>query len=148
MKNKEKVLNKEKEMIKKGNKTLEEFKQFISKGNALDLAVGVIIGSAFGKIVSSIVDDILMPIIGVFIGGIDFSNLTITIKDSVIKYGNFIQNIVDFLIIAVCIFFIVKLMKKLDKRQEPEKVEEPVKEPNTVLLEEIRDLLKEKQEVK
>ena len=148
MKNKEELLKKEKEMIKKGNKTLEEFKQFIAKGNALDLAVGVIIGSAFGKIVSSIVDDILMPLVGVFIGGIDFSNLTITIKDSVIKYGNFIQNIVDFLIIAVCIFFIVKLMKKLDRRQEPEKAEEPVKEPNTVLLEEIRDLLKEKQEVK
>ena len=148
MKNKEELLKKEKEMIKKGNKTLEEFKQFIAKGNALDLAVGVIIGSAFGKIVSSIVDDILMPLVRVFIGGIDFSNLTITIKDSVIKYGNFIQNIVDFLIIAVCIFFIVKLMKKLDRRQEPEKAEEPVKEPNTVLLEEIRDLLKEKQEVK
>lgn len=149
MKNKEKILNKEKEILKKGNKTWGEFKQFISKGNALDLAVGVIIGSAFGKIVSSIVDDILMPIVGVFIGGMDFSNLTITIKDSVIRYGNFIQNIVDFLIIAVCIFFIVKFIKKLEKKEKvEEKIEEPVKEPNTVLLEEIRDLLKEKQEAK
>ncbi len=143
MKNKEKILDKEKELLKKGNKTWEEFKQFISKGNALDLAVGVIIGSAFGKIVSSIVDDILMPLVGVFIGGIDFSNLTITIKDSVIRYGNFIQNVVDFLIIAACIFFIVKFIKKLEKKQEPEKTEAPVKEPNTALLEEIRDLLKE-----
>ena len=145
MKNKEKILNKEKELLKKGNKTWEEFKQFISKGNALDLAVGVIIGSAFGKIVSSIVDDILMPLVGVFIGGIDFSNLSITIKDSVIKYGNFIQNVVDFLIIAVCIFFIVKFIKKLEKKEEPKKSEEPIKDPNTLLLEEIRDLLKEKQ---
>ena len=140
MENKEKILNKEKELLlQKGNKTWEEFKQFISKGNALDLAVGVIIGSAFGKIVSSIVDDILMPLVGVFIGGIDFSNLTITIKDSVIKYGNFIQNVVDFLIIAVCIFFIVKFIKKLEKKEETKKSEEPSKEPNTILLEEIRN---------
>ena len=138
-----KNIDKEK-MIKKGNKTLEEFKAFIAKGNAMDLAVGVIIGSAFGKIVSSIVDDILMPLIGTIIGGIDFTNLSITIGNATIKYGNFIQNIVDFLIIAICIFFIVKVLKKFDKHEEPKKEEEK-KEPNTLLLEEIRDLIKENQ---
>ena len=129
------------EIIKKGEKTLSEFKKFIAKGNAMDLAVGVIIGSAFGKIVSSIVDDILMPLIGVIIGGIDFSNLSIKIGEATVTYGNFIQNVIDFLIIAVCIFFIVKIMKKFTKKEE-----EPA--PDTVLLEEIRDLLKEKQEIK
>ena len=133
------------EIIKKGEKTLSEFKKFIAKGNVMDLAVGVIIGSAFGKIVSSIVDDILMPLIGVIIGGIDFSNLNIKIGEATVTYGNFIQNVIDFLIIAVCIFFIV--MKKFTKKEE-EPATEPTKEPNTVLLEEIRDLLKEKQEIK
>ncbi len=79
----------------------------------MDLAVGVIIGSAFGKIVSSLVDDILMPIIGVIIGGIDFSNLSITIKDAKICYGMFIQNVIDFLIVAFCVFMIVKAVNKL-----------------------------------
>ena len=138
-------LKKEKEeMLKRGEKTFSEFKKFIAKGNAMDLAVGVIIGSAFGKIVSSIVDDILMPIIGVIIGGIDFSSLNIKLGEATITYGNFIQNVIDFLIIAVCIFFIVKIMKKLSRKEEPP-AEAPKKEPNTVLLEEIRDLLKEKQ---
>ena len=90
------------EIIKKGEKTLSEFKKFIAKGNVMDLAVGVIIGSAFGKIVSSIVDDILMPLIGVIIGGIDFSNLSIKIGEATVTYGNFIQNVIDFLIIAAC----------------------------------------------
>ena len=142
-----KKMDKEK-ILKKGSKTLSEFKQFIAKGNAMDLAVGVIIGSAFGKIVSSIVDDILMPIIGVLIGGIDFSNLTIKFNNATIKYGNFIQNIVDFLIIAVCIFLIVKLLERLSRKNEEQVAEEPKKGENTVLLEEIRDLLKEKQEIK
>ena len=136
-----------KEVIKKKNKTLEEFKAFVAKVDAMDLAVGVIIGSAFGKIVSSIVDDILMPVIGMIIGGIDFSSLSVTIGSATIKYGNFIQNIVDFLIIAACIFLIIKILKKFD-RHEKETVEEPKKDPNTVLLEEIRDLLKEKQDIK
>ena len=86
-------------------------------------------------------------IIGVIIGGINFSNLNIKIGEATITYGNFLQNVIDFLIIAVCIFFIVKIMKKFTKKEE-EPAPEPVKEPNTVLLEEIRDLLKEKQEVK
>ncbi len=137
---------KKEEIIKKGNKTFSEFKKFIAKGNVMDLATGVIIGSAFGKIVSSIVDDILMPLIGIIIGGIDFSNLTLKIGEATITYGTFIQNVIDFLIIAICIFFIAKIMKKLTKKEEEVK-EEPAKEPNTVLLEEIRDLLKEKQNV-
>ena len=141
------IEEKKEEILKKGSKTFSEFKKFIAKGNVMDLAVGVIIGSAFGKIVSSIVDDILMPIIGVIIGGIDFSNLNIKIGEATITYGNFLQNVIDFLIIAVCIFFIVKIMKRFTKKEE-EPAPEPVKEPNTVLLEEIRDLLKEKQEVK
>ena len=141
------IEEKKEEILKKGSKTFSEFKKFIAKGNVMDLAVGVIIGSAFGKIVTSLVNDILMPIIGVILGGINFSNLNIKIGEATITYGNFLQNVIDFLIIAVCIFFIVKIMKKFTKKEE-EPAPEPVKEPNTVLLEEIRDLLKEKQEVK
>ena len=88
---------------------LKEFKEFISKGNVVDLAVGVIIGGAFGKIVTSLVNDIIMPLIGVIIGGINFTNLSIKIGESVIAYGSFIQNIIDFLIIAACIFVFVKV---------------------------------------
>lgn len=137
------------ELKKKGGKTIQEFKEFIAKGNVVDMAVGVIIGSAFGKIVTSIVDDILMPLLGIIIGGIDFTNLSIKIKDATVTYGVFIQNVIDFLIIALCIFFMVKAIDKITKKnKEEEKVEEaPKKEENTLLLEEIRDLLKEKQNV-
>ncbi len=131
-----------KEIITKGTKTLKEFKTFISKGNVVDLAVGVIIGSAFGKIVSSLVNDILMPIIGIIIGGIDFSNLTIQIKDATIKYGVFIQNIIDFLIVAFCIFIFIKLINKVSKKEEEKK--EKVVSEETEILKEIRDILKEK----
>lgn len=131
-----------KEIITKGTKTLKEFKNFISKGNVVDLAVGVIIGSAFGKIVSSLVNDILMPIIGIIIGGIDFSNLTIQIKDATIKYGIFIQNIIDFLIVAFCIFIFIKLINKVSKKEEEKK--EKVVSEETKILKEIRDILKEK----
>lgn len=131
-----------KEIITKGTKTLKEFKTFISKGNVVDLAVGVIIGSAFGKIVSSLVNDILMPIIGIIIGGIDFSNLTIQIKDATIKYGIFIQNIIDFLIVAFCIFIFIKLLNKVSKKEEEKK--EKVVSEETKILKEIRDILKEK----
>lgn len=131
-----------KEIIEKGNKTLGEFKKFISKGNIMDLAVGVIIGTAFGKIVSSIVNDILMPIIGVIIGGIDFSNLSIKVGSATIKYGSFVQNVIDFLIIAVCIFFIVKILSKFNKKED--KNNESKKDEQVILLEEIRDLLKDK----
>ena len=135
------------EVLKKGSKTLGEFKEFISKGNVLDMAVGVIIGGAFGKIVTSIVNDILMPLIGVIIGGIDFTNLSIKVKDATITYGNFIQNVIDFLIIAFCIFVMVKFVSRFTKKKEETEEaasEEPKKDENTLLLEEIRDLLKEK----
>lgn len=142
----------DKEKLKEANKKLgkgaSEFKQFIMQGNVVDLAVGVIIGGAFGKIVTSLVDDILMPIIGIIIGGIDFSNLSIDFLDAKIMYGSFIQQIIDFLIVALCIFIFVKAINKItrkDKKEEAkeEKVEEPKKSDEVILLEEIRDLLKE-----
>ncbi|HPE14613.1 MAG TPA: large-conductance mechanosensitive channel protein MscL [Bacilli bacterium] len=119
---------------------MKEFKKFIQRGNVMDLAVGVIMGAAFGKIVSSLVDNIMMPLIGVIIGGIDFSALSFKIGNSVIAYGMFIQSIVDFIVIAFCIFFLVKFMNKLTHKKETKK--EPPKQE--VLLEEIRDLLKKK----
>jgi len=129
-------------------KELGEFKKFIMQGNVLDLAVGVIIGGAFGKIVTSLVNDILTPIIGMCLGGVDFSNLSITIKDANIMYGSFIQNIIDFLIISLCIYTIVRIVNKLTHLKEEEKKEEekvaPKKDEKLVLLEEIRDLLKDK----
>ena len=131
---------------------LKEFKEFIARGNVIDLAVGVIIGGAFGKIVTSVVDDILMPLIGMIIGGIDFTGLSLKIGEAKITYGNFIQNVLDFLIVAFCIFLIVKLvnratkkMEDLKKKEEKEAIEEAVEEAKSdevVLLEEIRDLLK------
>ncbi len=124
-------------------KTLKEFKDFISKGNVVDMAVGVIIGSAFSKIVTSLVNDIFTPLIGIIIGGIDFSSLTIKVGEAVINYGLFIQNIVDFLIVAVCIFLFVKLISKFNKKEE-EKPVPPKKDDSVILLEEIRDLLKKK----
>ena len=102
-----------KELLSKGKGSISEFKDFISKGNVVDLAVGVIIGSAFGKIVTSIVNDILMPILGIVVGGLDFTGLTVTVGDATIKYGVFIQNVIDFLIVAFCIFIFVKFMGHL-----------------------------------
>lgn len=128
------------EILKKGSNTLKEFKDFISKGNVVDLAVGVIIGSAFGKIVTSLVNDILMPFIGVIIGGIDFSNLVLMVGDAKISYGLFIQNIVDFLIVSFCIFLFVKIISRFNKKDEI--VEEKKKDEQIILLEEIRDILK------
>lgn len=124
----------------------KEFKEFISKGNVLDLAVGVIVGGAFGKIVTSLVDDIIMPIIGLIIGGINFSGLSLKIREATVKYGMFIQNIVNFLIIAFSIFLVVKAVNKM-RRIKPEKEEPPVepkKSNEEILLTEIRDLLKNK----
>ncbi|MDD4027797.1 MAG: large-conductance mechanosensitive channel protein MscL [Bacilli bacterium] len=124
---------------------LKEFKKFISRGNVIDLAVGVIIGGAFGKIVSSLVNDILMPFIGVILGGHDFSNLVLKINDSTIAYGSFIQNIVDFVIIAFTIFVMIKIINKFkDKKEEEKKVEKPKKTNEEKLLEEIRNILKKK----
>lgn len=129
--------------IKKISKGASEFKTFISRGNVVDMAVGVIIGGAFGKIVTSLVNDVLMPIIGVFLGGLDFSDLSIKVGDATIKYGSFIQTIVDFLIVAFCIFMIVKLFESFKKKKE-EAEEAPKKSDEVLLLEEIRDLLKKK----
>lgn len=125
---------------------LKEFKKFIARGNVMDLAVGVILGAAFGSIVTSLVEDILTPLLGIVMGGIDFTGLSITIKDAVISYGNFIQNIINFLIQAFCIFVLVRAVNKIFHKKEEE--EAPVKSDETVLLEEIRDLLAEtKQDV-
>lgn len=127
--------------VKKG---FNEFKSFISRGNVVDMAVGVIIGGAFGKIVTSLVNDILMPLIGVIVGGVDFSNLSIKVGDATIAYGKFIQTIFDFLIVAFCIFLMVKLFerfRKKEKKEEEKKEEAPKKSDEVLLLEEIRDLL-------
>lgn len=131
-------------MIKKN---LEEFKKFIERGNVLDLAVGVIIGGAFSSIVTSLVNNILTPIIGLFMGGVNFSNLAITFRNTRIEYGAFIQSIIDFLIVAFCIFAIIKFINKithLHKHEEKksEEVAEVKKSEEVLLLEEIRDLLK------
>ena len=124
---------------------IQEFKKFIARGNVFDLAVGVVIGNAFSKIVTSLVDNIIMPIVGILIGGIDFTKLSLTIFDVKIEFGIFIQNIVDFLIIAFCIFIAIKIINKLTKKEEPkEKVKEVVKSDEVKLLEEIRDLMKKK----
>ncbi len=124
---------------------IKEFKEFIQRGNVIDLAVGVIIGAAFGKIVTSLVDDILMPIIGIILGKVDFSSLSVTVGSAVIKYGSFIQNLIDFLIVAFCIFLIVKLVNKLTKKKKEEKkAEPPAPSKEEVLLTEIRDILKKR----
>lgn len=140
-------------------KTFKDFKDFISKGNVLDMAVGVIIGGAFGKIVTSLVNDILMPLLGIVTGGADFSTKKIVLSpaevdaagevikaEAAILYGSFVQNIIDFLLIALCIFFITKAVAKAGeklKKQEEAKPEEPKKPTSEELLTEIRDLLKE-----
>ncbi|MBO1625263.1 large conductance mechanosensitive channel protein MscL [Bacillus cereus] len=123
---------------------LNEFKKFALKGNVMDLAVGVVIGGAFGKIVSSLVADVIMPLVGLLLGGINFTGLSFKFGGAVVKYGAFIQTVVDFLIIAFSIFLFIKLFNKLAFKKEEEKVEkipEPTKEE--VLLGEIRDLLKQ-----
>lgn len=121
---------------------VKEFKDFAMRGNVMDMAVGVIIGGAFGKIVSSLVDDVIMPIIGVITGGIDFTGLKATIGDANITYGNFIQNIVDFLVVAFCIFLMIKGINKLSKKKEETSATPPAPTKDQELLAEIRDLLK------
>ena len=130
---------------------LSEFKDFAIKGNVVDMAVGIIVGAAFGKVVSSFVKDIIMPPIGVLLGGVDFSDLAVTIQEAskdmpavAIKYGAFIQTLVDFLIVVLAIFIAVKIMSSLQK-QESEAVQEPPKpSKEEILLTEIRDLLNNK----
>ena len=139
---------------------VKEFKEFAMKGNVMDMAVGVIIGGAFGKIVTSLVNDVLMPIISLCTGGIDFTNMFVNLSDdtkystlaaaqeagaSVFAYGSFIQNIIDFIIIAFCIFLMIKGMNKLNrKKEEPEQPAAPAGPTQEELLAEIRDLLKQK----
>lgn len=137
-------------------KIFNEFKTFIARGNVIDLSVGVVMGTAFSKIVTSLVNDVIMPLVGIAIGGIDFTSLSFKLGDAVINYGNFIQEIVNFLIIAFCIFIIVKGINKLTenlekskekllKKEEKKKEEAPkeeVKSNEELLLIEIRDLLK------
>ena len=117
----------------------KEFKEFISKGNVVDLAVAVIMGAAFGKIVSSLVDNIIMPLFGIIVGQ-NFATLTVEVNGSPIAYGLFIQAVIDFLIIAFFIFLFTKAINKLKKKEE-KKEEAPKKSDEVVLLEEIRDLL-------
>ena len=128
---------------------MQEFKDFAVKGNVVDMAVGIIIGAAFGKIVSSFVADVIMPPIGVMLGGVDFSNLAIILKEAageapavMLSYGKFIQTMIDFTIVAFAIFIAVKAINKMKKEKEeaPEAPPEPTKEE--LLLTEIRDLLK------
>ena len=136
---------------------VKEFKEFAMKGNVMDMAVGVIIGGAFGKIVTSLVNDVLMPVISLATGGIDFTNLFINLGEgsystlaqaqeagaSVFAYGSFIQNVVDFLIVAFCIFLMLKGINKLNrKKEEPAAPEAPKGPTQEELLAEIRDLLK------
>ena len=131
---------------------MSEFKDFAMRGNVVDMAVGIIIGGAFGKIVSSFVNDVLMPPIGVAIGGVDFSKLSMTIQEAAgeaaavtVNYGQFIQTILDFVIIAFAIFMAIKAMNSMKKKEEeaPAAPEEPAKPSNEeVLLTEIRDALR------
>ncbi len=119
----------------------EDFKKFASQGNVLDLAVAVVIGTAFSNIVSSLVDDLIMPTVGLLLGGISFASLSITIGEAQVNYGMFIQQIVDFFIIAFSIFMFVRLFQSLRKKhEEVEEIEEV--DEQTELLKEIRDLLK------
>ncbi len=130
---------------------IKEFKEFAVKGNVIDMAVGIVIGTAFGKIVSSFVADVIMPPIGVLVGGINFANLALTIKEAVgeapavvVSYGKFIQTVVDFTIVALAVFMAVKGINSL-KRKEEAAPAAPAKPPaQEVLLSEIRDLLKER----
>ncbi|MGJ0430945.1 large-conductance mechanosensitive channel protein MscL [Methylobacter sp.] len=128
---------------------LREFKEFAIKGNAIDMAIGIIIGAAFGKIISSLVDDIIMPPIGMLVGGVDFTNLAVTLKEATmdtpavtLNYGNFIQTLVNFTIIAFAVFMIVKLINRFRRKQEA--APEPVPSKEALLLAEIRDLLRER----
>jgi large conductance mechanosensitive channel len=120
----------------------KEFKQFAMRGNVMDLAIGVIIGGAFGKIVSSLVNDIIMPAIELLLGGISFENLQFTVGDATIKYGSFIQSVVDFLIIALAIFFMIRTINKFKKKEEEQPPAPPAPTKEEELLTEIRDLLK------
>jgi len=120
---------------------MKEFREFAVKGNVVDLAVAVIIGGAFGKIVSSLVSDVVMPVVGVLLGGVNFTGLAVKVGSATVQYGKFLQSCVDFLIIAWVIFLAVKLINRL-KREQPTAAAPAAPPRQEVLLEEIRDLLK------
>lgn len=137
------IAEKELKMVKK---EASKFKKFIYRGNVVDMAVGVIVGGAFSTIVTSLVNDIITPLIGIIIGGLDLSNLVLQIGDAKIAYGSFIQSVIDFLIIAICVYTVIRIFERLLHKEEKEKAEEPPKKSDeVVLLEEIRDLLKQQQ---
>jgi large conductance mechanosensitive channel len=121
---------------------LKEFRDFINRGNVIDLAVAVILGAAFTAIVNSLVNDIIMPLIGIVLGGLDFSSLSITIGSAVLLYGNFIQAIVTFLVIALVVFLIVRTINKMQKPQPAAPAAPPEPSEEVKLLAQIRDLLK------
>ena len=128
---------------------MKEFKAFAMRGNVVDLAVAVVIGAAFGKIVSSFVNDVLMPPIGLLLGGLDFSKLAITLKAATntaeavqVKYGMFVNTVVDFIIVAFAIFMVIKGINAMKKKEEAAPAAPPAPSPQEVLLREIRDLLK------
>jgi len=130
---------------------MKEFKEFAMRGNVVDMAVGIVIGAAFGKIVSSFVKDVLMPPIGVLMGGVNFSDLSFTLKEAVgkspavvIKYGVFIQTVIDFLIVAFAIFMLIKGINAMKKKEEEAPAAPPEPPKEEILLTEIRDILKEK----
>ena len=137
---------------------IKEFKAFAMRGNVMDMAVGVIIGGAFGKIVTSLVDHIIMPVVGLATGGINFNDMFVNLSDenvnslteaadkgvAVFAYGAFIQSIIDFLIIALCIFMMIKAMNRLNKKKDPEPEAAPEPSAEEKLLTEIRDLMKNK----
>ncbi len=130
---------------------MKEFKEFAVRGNVMDMAVGIIMGGAFGKIVSSFVGDVIMPPIGVLLGGVDFSNLALTVKEAVgkapavvIGYGKFIQTVIDFVIIAFAIFVVIKAINSLKRKEAEAPAAPPAPPAQEVLLAEIRDLLKER----
>jgi large conductance mechanosensitive channel len=129
----------------------QEFKKFAMRGNVVDLAVGIVIGAAFGRIVSSFVNDVLMPPIGLIVGGVDFSDLSVTLREAAgetaavtLNYGTFIQTVVDFLIIAFAVFMVIKGINSMQRRQEAAPEKAPVPTGEEVLLAEIRDILKTK----
>ena len=121
---------------------IKEFKKFIARGNVLDLAIGVIVGGAFSSIVTSLVNNIFTPIIGLILGGVDFSNLSITFRDTQIMYGAFIQSVIDFLIVAFCLFLVVKVVNRVTAKKEKQEEKKDTKSAELKTLEEIRDILK------
>lgn len=131
-------------------KIISDFKAFAMRGNAIDMAVGIIIGAAFGKIISSLVGDVLMPPLGVLLGGVDFTTFAWTIKEAtdsapavVISYGKFIQTVIDFLIIAWSIFMLITMLSKMQRKKEATPAPAPVPTKEEILLAEIRDILKD-----